>query len=87
MHAYKFGLIVVLSCIAMIGAIPVGNHVPVEAIVRRGDGLGTLFANLVMYVPSVFAVTVRGGSNLVKNLSPVMGWVMSWMSYFPLCRH
>jgi hypothetical protein len=35
MHASKFSLIAVLSCIAMIGAIPVGNRAAAEAIVRR----------------------------------------------------
>ena len=65
MHAYKFGLIAVLSCIAMIGAIPVGNHMPIEVIVRRQDGLG---ADL-KYVSSVFAVTVCGRSNLVKSFT------------------
>jgi hypothetical protein len=40
MHAFKFSLIVVLSCIAMIGAVPVGNRAPAKAIVRRLDGLG-----------------------------------------------
>jgi len=35
MRAFNFGLIVVLSCISMIGATPVGNGTPAEAIVRR----------------------------------------------------
>jgi hypothetical protein len=35
MRTFNFGLIVVLSCIAMIGATPVGNSVPAEAIARR----------------------------------------------------
>jgi hypothetical protein len=43
MHAFKFSLIAVLSCIAMIGAIPVGNSSPAEAIARR--------RGLVRYVP------------------------------------
>jgi hypothetical protein len=61
MHAFKFSSIAVLSCIAMIGAIPVGNRAPAEAIVRRQDGLG---GEDVMYVPYCLA---RGGSDLVKK--------------------
>jgi hypothetical protein len=38
MHASRFSLIAVLSCIAMIGAIPVGNRAAAEAIVRRQIG-------------------------------------------------
>jgi hypothetical protein len=38
MHAFKFSLIAVLSCIAMVGAIPVGNRAPAEAMVRRDHG-------------------------------------------------
>ena len=38
MHASKFSLVIaVLSCIAMIGAIPVGDRAAAEAIVRRQD--------------------------------------------------
>ena len=37
MRAFNFGLIAVLSCIAMIGATPVGNSAPAEAIVRRQE--------------------------------------------------
>ena len=47
MHAFKFGLLAVLSCIAVVGAIPVGNRAPAEAIVRRQDGLG----GALEYVP------------------------------------
>ena len=32
MRAFNFGLIAVLSCVAMIGATPVGNSAPAEAI-------------------------------------------------------
>jgi hypothetical protein len=32
---FNLGLIAVLSCIAVIGATPVGNSVPAEAITRR----------------------------------------------------
>jgi hypothetical protein len=39
MHAFNFSLIAVLSCIAMIGATPVGNGAPVEAIAHRDDGI------------------------------------------------
>ncbi|KAF8468715.1 hypothetical protein DFH94DRAFT_697532 [Russula ochroleuca] len=35
MRTFNFGLLAVLSCIAMIGATPVGNDAPVEAIGRR----------------------------------------------------
>ncbi|KAI0272906.1 hypothetical protein BGY98DRAFT_1000777 [Russula aff. rugulosa BPL654] len=35
MHAFKFSLIAVLSCIAMIGATPVGDSAPAEALTRR----------------------------------------------------
>jgi len=42
MHPFNFGLIAVLSCIAMIGATPVGNSAPAEAIVRRQDGLSAI---------------------------------------------
>ena len=42
MHASKFTLIAVLSCIAMTGAIPVGNGVVAEAIVRRQGGGGSI---------------------------------------------
>jgi hypothetical protein len=39
MHVFrvKFSLIAVLSCIAMIGATPVGNSGPAEAIAGRQD--------------------------------------------------
>jgi hypothetical protein len=35
MRAFNFSLIAVLSCIAMIGATPVGDNAPAEAIARR----------------------------------------------------
>ena len=35
MRVLNFSLIMVLSCVAMIGAIPVGSRAPAEAIVRR----------------------------------------------------
>ena len=35
MRAFNFSLIAVLSCIAMIGATPVGDRAPVEVIARR----------------------------------------------------
>jgi hypothetical protein len=35
MRAFNISLIAVLSCIAMIGATPVGNIAPAEAIARR----------------------------------------------------
>ena len=43
MHASKFGLIAVLSCVSVIDAIPVGDRAPAEASVRRqyaSQGLG-----------------------------------------------
>jgi hypothetical protein len=40
---------VVLSCIAVIGAIPVGNRAPAEAIVRRQSGHGD--EGFITYVP------------------------------------
>ncbi|KAI0281157.1 hypothetical protein BGY98DRAFT_261594 [Russula aff. rugulosa BPL654] len=49
MRVFNFSLIAVLSCIAMIGAIPVENNAPAQAIARREDycrrdGSGTLGA-------------------------------------------
>ena len=44
MHTFKFSLIAVLCCIAMIGATPVENRAPAEAIVRRQCDIG-------VYVP------------------------------------
>ena len=35
MRTFSFTLLAVLSCIAMIGATPIGNRAPAEAIVRR----------------------------------------------------
>ena len=35
MHAFNFGLIAVLSCIAMISATPVGNGATAEDLARR----------------------------------------------------
>jgi hypothetical protein len=58
MHASKFSLIVVLSCIAMIGAIPVGDGAAAETIVRR-QGLG--------YVPYQLQLQYVEVSNLVKQ--------------------
>ena len=46
MHAFKFGLLAVLSCIAVVGAVPVGNRAPAEAL-RRQNGAGAD----VKYVP------------------------------------
>jgi len=41
MRTFNFTLLAMLSCIAVIGAIPVGNNAPAEAIARRQ----------IMYVP------------------------------------
>jgi hypothetical protein len=35
MRTFNFGLLAVLSCIAMIGATPIGNGAPAEALGRR----------------------------------------------------
>ncbi|KAI0272902.1 hypothetical protein BGY98DRAFT_1000748, partial [Russula aff. rugulosa BPL654] len=37
MHAFKFSLIAVLSCIAMTGATAVGNSDPAKDITRREE--------------------------------------------------
>ena len=37
MRVFNFSLIAVLSCIAMIGAIPVENNAPAQAIARREE--------------------------------------------------
>ena len=51
MHTFKFSLIAVLSCIAMIGAIPIENRAPAEAIVRRQcGGLYVLYQLQLQYV-------------------------------------
>ena len=46
MRVLNFSLIMVLSCVAMIGAIPVGSRAPAEAIVRRQSPVG-----IIRYVP------------------------------------
>ena len=56
MHVLKFSSIAVLGCIAMVGAVPVGNRAPAEAIVGRQkdlnaiNGLGTVLTDKG-YVP------------------------------------
>ena len=37
MHAFKFSLIAVLSCIAMTGATAVGNSGPAKDVARREE--------------------------------------------------
>jgi hypothetical protein len=35
MHSFKLTLLAVLGCVAMMGATPLGNRAPAEAIDRR----------------------------------------------------
>ena len=43
MRVFNTGLIVLLSCIAMIGATPVGNNAAAEAISRREEYVPFLY--------------------------------------------
>jgi hypothetical protein len=56
MHSFKFTLLAVLSYVAVIGATPLGNRAPAEAIDRRQE-----------YVP---LTTALGGSDLIENTFP-----------------
>jgi hypothetical protein len=60
MHSSKFSLILIAvsGCIAMIGAIPVGNRAGAEAVVRRQDS--DSFGDTLECVPLLFAVAARG---------------------------
>ncbi|KAF8466052.1 hypothetical protein DFH94DRAFT_698562 [Russula ochroleuca] len=43
MRTFNFGLLAVLSCIAMIGATPIGNGAPAEALGRRQGSYPCVF--------------------------------------------
>ena len=67
MRTFNFGLLAVLSCIAMIGATPIGNDAPAEAIGRRQQS---------MYVPWSLAAA-QGGSEPIIILSPALALLLS----------
>ena len=55
MRVFNTSLIALLSCIAMVGATPVGNNAAAEAISRREE-----------YVPYLYMQS-RGGSDLTEK--------------------
>ena len=60
MRTFNFGLLAMLSCIAMIGATPIGNDAP--AIGRRQQSMYVLW----------FLVAAHGGSDPITILSPAL---------------
>ena len=72
MRMINFGLIAVLSCIAVIGATPAGNSAPAEAITRRQG-----------YVP--YAAAAHGGSDLIEKSSSSFS-CSQLLTFYTVCQ-